>query len=325
MLVRIVCDWDWPNLMRQTSGGKGRWEDFEFTMDPVGSCDFLLVLNRLRTPLVVDCPEGNAWLIEQEPPNEFFAYHLRAFPYFDVVLTQQPSAHKHPNARLIQTALPWHINKNYDELKNLKASDLDKPKGISWITSNLRMTEFQRRRMNFLDHLTKTGFDFDLFGRGFKPIADKFEAMGPYKYSFAVENCRIPHCWTEKIIDSYLSWTMPIYFGCPNITDYFPKESMIQIDINEPKIAAEVLKEALSNDLRGKSLNAISEARDLVLKRHHFFPFMAGHIRRHINETKGGSVGARVRRTFPANRAPHEMPQIQKQLYRYWDRLQYGR
>ena len=30
---------------------------------------------------------------------------------------------------------------------------------------------------------------------------------------------------SEKIADCFLAWTMPIYYGCPRIAEYFPAES----------------------------------------------------------------------------------------------------
>jgi len=35
MLVRIVKDWDWPDLRRQTPNQSGIWECIEFTLEPV--------------------------------------------------------------------------------------------------------------------------------------------------------------------------------------------------------------------------------------------------------------------------------------------------
>ena len=43
----------------------------------------------------------------------------------------------------------------------------------------------------------------------------------------------------KKLIDSFLTYTMPIYWGCPNIGDYFNLDGMIIIDNIEeliPKI-----------------------------------------------------------------------------------------
>ncbi|MCX7887719.1 MAG: hypothetical protein N3B01_10785, partial [Verrucomicrobiae bacterium] len=68
MLVRIAKDWDLPDLFRQTPGGKGIWENIQFTTDPVEECDALIVLNnRLKQAIRTSCPDGRVWAIMQEP------------------------------------------------------------------------------------------------------------------------------------------------------------------------------------------------------------------------------------------------------------------
>ena len=67
-LVRIVKDWDYPDLLRQTPGGSGVWGNIQFTLDPADECDYLLMLNnRLQAPVTTRCPRENIWAIMQEP------------------------------------------------------------------------------------------------------------------------------------------------------------------------------------------------------------------------------------------------------------------
>ena len=91
--------------------------------------------------------------------------------------------------------------------------------------------------------------------------------------------------WTEKLADCYLSWTMPIYYGCTNLDKYFPKESFIQIDINSPESSLENLKEKLSKDFWESSLGSIQEARELVLNKYQLFPFLAEEIMRNQSDS----------------------------------------
>jgi hypothetical protein len=66
-LVRIVKDWDWPNLMRQTPGQSGAWDGIKFTLEPVDQCDFLIVLNYMCKRVRVRCPRDHVWAMMQEP------------------------------------------------------------------------------------------------------------------------------------------------------------------------------------------------------------------------------------------------------------------
>jgi hypothetical protein len=175
-----------------------------------------------------------------------------------------------------QTALPWHINKDYDYLVGSRPPR--KERSLSWITSSLSNWHGRRARMDFLEHI-RGEVEFDLLGRGFREIEDKWDGLASYRYSLAVENFRSPYYWTEKIADCYLSWTMPIYCGCTRITEYFPEESMLCIDIQDPAGSLERIREALSSDRWGRNLDAIAHARDLVLNKYQLFPFIVKEIR----------------------------------------------
>lgn len=56
-------------------------------------------------------------------------------------------------------------------------------------------------------------------------------------YHIAVENSQNKGYFTEKIIDAFLSKTIPIYWGCPNIGEFFDTEGIIffnnELDLKE--------------------------------------------------------------------------------------------
>lgn len=80
---------------------------------------------------------------------------------------------------------------------------------------------------------------FDFFGRGwdrkqfkcFKGAADsKMEVLGRYKFCIAYENsCAYKGNITGKIFDCLLAGCVPIYLGAPNITDYIPQSTFIDM------------------------------------------------------------------------------------------------
>lgn len=41
-----------------------------------------------------------------------------------------------------------------------------------------------------------------------------------YPFAIVVENSRAPNFWTEKIADCFAVGTIPIYHGCPNLTEF---------------------------------------------------------------------------------------------------------
>ena len=118
---------------------------------------------------------------------------------------------------------------------------------------------------------------FDLFGRGFKPIADKWDGLAPYRYAIAVENHSCPNYWTEKIADCFLAGAMPIYHGATNLEAFFPRNSFIKIDITLPDAPRRVA-EIVASDLAENNRDSIAEARRRVLNEHNLFPRLASLI-----------------------------------------------
>ena len=49
-------------------------------------------------------------------------------------------------------------------------------------------------------------------------------------FHVCIENQSVKHYFTEKLIDSFLTYTLPIYWGCPNIGEYFNLDGMIIVD-----------------------------------------------------------------------------------------------
>ena len=217
--------------------------------------------------------------MSQEPPHSFYEWQTKSYRSFDTIYTFWNKA-DFPLSHIVntQTSLPWHINKSYDELISLACSAVKKDE-VSWITSSLQTRPGHLLRLSFIDFLHARKFPFHLYGRGFQPIEDKFDGIHPFKYSIAVENFSCPDYWTEKIADCFLSWTMPIYFGCSNITDYFPAESMIMVDLNKPEEALRIIEEAGATDRWSNSLEHIQKARELVLNKYQFFPSIAEKIK----------------------------------------------
>jgi hypothetical protein len=209
----------------------------------------------------------------QEPPNEWLKPMHVGIPQYKRIYNLDPSL-QGDTYRLAQPALPWHIDKSYDEL--VSCAPQEKVRILSWITSNAEVWVGHKARMAFLEKL-RDNVPFDLYGRGFRPIVDKWDGLAPYRYALAVENFQNPYYWSEKIADCYLAWTMPIYYGCSRITEYFPPESMVLIDIDAPDVMEKIL-EAISSDRWLKNRDAVAYARDLVLNKYQLFPFLVDEI-----------------------------------------------
>ncbi len=109
----------------------------------------------------------------------------------------------------------------------------------------------------------------DLFGRGTsRPIIYKEEALVDYRFSIVIENSKTDNYFTEKLVDCFAVGTIPIYWGCPNIGNFFDVNGMIIVNnLEEIRTAVESLnenqysirQEAIENNLRLMQRYAITE------------------------------------------------------------------
>ncbi len=279
--VGVIKNWDFPDLGRQSPNGNWKWENISVELFRQGeSYDLLIILNAPHHPIHTRLPEGRTWLFSQESPIPMYQWHTRSFRTVDKAFTYWSADDVVcPGGELVhtQTALPWHIGKSFDELIAVDRHSVSgyKQDRISWITSNYKHKEGQVARLKFLDFITQNGLEFDLFGKGFNPIEDKYDAMHEYKYSIAIENYSCNDYWTEKIADSFLSFCVPFYHGAKNIDKYFPKGSFIHIDPERPLESMQKMQEAVAGNYWEQNFDALCEARELVLRRYQFFPWVA--------------------------------------------------
>lgn len=59
---------------------------------------------------------------------------------------------------------------------------------------------------------------------------DKREALVDYMFSITMENDRYETYFTEKLTDCFATGTVPIYWGAPDIAEYFNTDGMIILD-----------------------------------------------------------------------------------------------
>jgi hypothetical protein len=70
----------------------------------------------------------------------------------------------------------------------------------------------------------------DVYGRCCNYIENKADALRDYKFNVCIENLQHTNWFTEKIIDCLRTGTVPIYWGCPNIGDFFNTKGFIIVN-----------------------------------------------------------------------------------------------
>ncbi len=68
-----------------------------------------------------------------------------------------------------------------------------------------------------------------------KKLSEKIKLIENSMFHLCIENSQQKNYFTEKIIDCFITKTIPIYWGCPNIEDFFDKNGIIIVsdDIND--------------------------------------------------------------------------------------------
>jgi hypothetical protein len=275
---------EWP-LERQTPGEKGRWGNCQFIINQeIEECDYWVVYEDVKSPEKVRCASQNTLLVTGEPPS-VKTYSEQYLDLFGTILTCHRNLH-HKDVINRQQALPWMVGgkfiketkswkedftKNYDEL--IQTDIFNKDRLASVILSRKTGTPGHRKRVKFLKYLKKElRGDLDIFGVGYNEIEDKWDGISPCKYYFAIENSCYPDYWTEKLSDCFLAGAYPLYYGCPNIFDYFPQNCLKVIDINNPKKAISDITSAINQNAYENNVGHIQHARNLILNEYNLFP-----------------------------------------------------
>lgn len=273
--------------IRQFPGRQPYWGKCEFIFDPaVEAYDWLVVyndLNHARLEERLPCPRSHTLLVTSEPSS--IKCYGRAFTaqFGYVVTSQEPWALPHPGRIYSQPALQWFYGRNsevcrdYDQM--MAAPPLDKTRNIATVCSSKRQKHtLHNRRFEFVQQMRELLPDLDVYGHGVRPMHDKAESLDHYRYHIAIENHVGLHHWTEKLADPFLGVALPFYSGCPNASDYFPAESFIPINIDDPVATADTIRRSIEADEYLKRLPAILEARRLVLEKYNLFAVLSHEI-----------------------------------------------
>jgi len=241
--------------------------------------DWLLVYHDLPRDSPVEhlaCPPQNTMLITGEP-SSITHYGKRFLAQFGHVLTgQEPWAIQHPGVIRRQPGLLWFYGGSdergtYDHLIN--SPQPEKTKTISTVCSTKAMRHtMHAQRLAFTKRLMADLPKLDVFGYGMGHLDNKADAIDPYKYHLVIENHSCAHHWTEKLADAYLGYSLPIYFGCTNLGDYFPEESFVWIDIRNYDAALAKIRSLIAGGEYEKRLPSIIEARRKILEEYATFP-----------------------------------------------------
>lgn len=291
--VKVLSPLSQRYFMHQFPGGVPVWGNCHFSFDPADRrYDWLVVYEDL--PALPDvprnaryealaCPAAHTLLTTSEPSS--IKHYGNAFTrQFGCVITSQEAwALPHRDRVFSQAGLAWmygvgsgHEQSFDDMVANPPAG---KTRDLSMVFSPKRQRHtLHHRRNKFMRQLMDALPEMDVYGRGARPLDDKAEALDGYRYHVAIENHIGIHHWTEKLADAFLGLSLPFYCGCTNVTDYFPPDSFIVIDMNDPEGAVRRIRAAIAGNEYEHRLPAIIEARRRVMYEYNFFALVSREI-----------------------------------------------
>ena len=242
---------------------------FSFGLDiPPSGIDVLIVYNRASYSIRTHLPRSRTVFVAAEP-DVIHPYKRRYLNQFGLVVS---ASEKKLETEQLRTVACWYWIAGIDYSNS---SGSGKPKGydyftalapgekrdkISIVSSTKVFTEFHRKRVRFIEEIQRLIPEhLELYGRGYRSIGDKSDALLPCKYHLAIENGTGLDIWTEKLADPLLCWAHPFYAGCTNVEDYLPKGSFSYIDLDRPEHAAAL-------DDRANSVRTVGKGSDRLVQ-----------------------------------------------------------
>lgn len=159
------------------------------------------------------------------------------FSKFRYIFTFDSQMLKYPNAKLL---IYGQITAEYPQMP--------KGKGISMVCSDKAFCDGHKNRQYVAREL-HGHMNVDVYGKynGGQFVDDKTIYDG-YRFNVAMENYQDGHYFTEKICNCFASRVVPIYYGCPNIGEYFNTDGIVICDSPDDVITKtqEILKDPIA-------------------------------------------------------------------------------
>jgi len=209
----------------------------------------------------VDSPVKVAWLIEPYDLIPYMYDQIKTIEdKFDFVFTYEETLLKHnPDIYKFHpcdcSGIEFHSHKLHEKTKLVSMIYSEK----TWLFGH-RLRHIIAKTL-----IPQMGYDkIDFFGRATEnPLELKSEGTNPYMFQIAIENAQRRFYFADKIYDCFVTGTVPIYWGAPNIGDFFDMRGILTF--NHPNELKEIL-ESLSPEKYESMLDGVKENFERVKK-----------------------------------------------------------
>ena len=278
--IAFSCPWDidsqqlLESFKLSTPNNDGIWENLRGVGD-IYDADWIIGAENISSAIDLKrINQNKIILFEREPP-------WISTQNWDRHPTKYKFRHSSGDFYLLSG---WSWNSTYQEMLTYKWKKRDKK--ICVIMSNKRMCAGHHHRLNFVKYFCNTNPGIlDVYGvgmgneglgedyKGTSTFGDnkKLEWLQQYEYTLSLENGRGNGYFTEKLIDAFMAYTAPIYWGAPNIDKYFSPRFFYSLDILDPN-APDRLLDIISNTVSEDMIDSIHASRMKVMTQYNWWP-----------------------------------------------------
>jgi hypothetical protein len=242
--------------------------------------DLVVFWNQPKKPYCFNIINGASVFISGEPflMIRYCKSFLNQFKYtISSYKINKKNHYEHPP--YIPWFYGWELEKqklNYDIRSLREMKPLSKTKVISIITSQKNFMPGHIKRTYFINELKKRyQNEIDFYGNESLKLNDKAEGINDYKFHLCFENSIGDNYWTEKLSDPILGFSIPIYYGCNNIENFF-NGGIIKIDLDDTKASLNIIGEIIKNSdvIYSKMKNDLIENRKIILNDQNLISFI---------------------------------------------------
>jgi hypothetical protein len=163
---------------------------------------------------------------------------IKNHEYFDVILTSyQDVLDSCKNAKHFLYASCWILTDKNESSISLKKDyynifDTEKKFMLSHVMSHKNWLPGHNLRHKTAEMVRKPR-NFELLFPESISMGHKYRLFKDSMFHITIENSQNHNYISEKVVDCFMSYTIPIYWGCPNIMDYFDKDGIISFETEE--------------------------------------------------------------------------------------------
>ena len=193
--------------------------------------------------------------------------------YFDKILSSYPEVIDNcENSEFFLYAACWILTREDRKRANYRTEyfnifNTNKKFQVSTVMSQKNFLPGHRLRHETKSIIIKER-KYNLFFPPFITVDEKYKLFEGAMFHIAIENTKNINYISEKIIDCFMSYTIPIYWGCPNISEFFNTKGIIFFDTKEQLNT--ILDNLTEKDYYDR-LDAIIENYEIANKKYAFY------------------------------------------------------